>query len=656
MGPSRLRRVRGRREWWLLGAIVALSTALRAWAALQVPVPWIAPDEMVYGLLGRGLWQHGSLDVLGGPTPYYSLLTPVLAGLPYDPLRVVQALVMSLAAVPAFLWARSLAPRWALWAAALTVAVPGLAYSGLVMTEVLFYPLLVLAAWSAAEALVHRTWQAQLLAVAAFLAVAGTRLQAIVLLPAYATAVGLDAAMARSWAGWRKLWPAAVGFGGAALAWLVWSLATGGAALGGYQVVSDTSYSAGAALKYIVFHFADLLILCGVIPALGIAALTIRALRRGEADPRARAYLSLATSVSVWFVLEVGVFASQYSNRLVERYLMGLAPILFVGLVLWLERSAPRDWVVAAVAAVVLVVLPVRRLITAYTAHDAFTTIPLYRLVQETSAGTMRVVYWVVALLLVAAFALAPRRALRAVPLVLVAAAVLGSVVVSRYVAHESRFQRTMFLGDNRTWVDDHAAGRTVYLYDGEPSWPGVWETIFWNDRIDRVYDLSTHVPGPLPQEDVVINDDGVAAVVDSRPPPEYAIASNWIELAGEKVADVAQPGLTQRGLALWKLDGPLRLVSQTSAVQLNGDIYGPNAGKVEAWDCHGAFRYTIFAKENQTVDIRVDGKLVQRLDLKTDESSHGSVPVDRPGTRCTLEVVPSHLLGTTDLGFDRAS
>ena len=45
-------------------------------------MPWITPDEMVYGLLGRGLWQHGSLDILGGPTPFYSLLTPVFAGLP----------------------------------------------------------------------------------------------------------------------------------------------------------------------------------------------------------------------------------------------------------------------------------------------------------------------------------------------------------------------------------------------------------------------------------------------------------------------------------------------------------------------------------------------------------------------------------------------
>ena len=66
----------------MLAALVLVSTVLRASAALGVPVPWIAPDEMVYGLLGRSLYVHGSLEILGGPTPFYSLLTPVLTGFP----------------------------------------------------------------------------------------------------------------------------------------------------------------------------------------------------------------------------------------------------------------------------------------------------------------------------------------------------------------------------------------------------------------------------------------------------------------------------------------------------------------------------------------------------------------------------------------------
>ena len=150
-----LRRV----PWWLaLGALVLLSTVLRTWASRAVPTPWIAPDEMIYGLLGRGLYVDGRLAILGGPSPYYSAVVPVLVGAPlalddmalgHSLLKALQALVMSLAAVPVFLWGRSLtAARWAFAAAGLTLALPGLAYSGLVMTEVAFYPVFVLAAWA----------------------------------------------------------------------------------------------------------------------------------------------------------------------------------------------------------------------------------------------------------------------------------------------------------------------------------------------------------------------------------------------------------------------------------------------------------------------------------------------------------------------------
>jgi hypothetical protein len=170
-----------RSEWAALVALVLISTVFRAWAAVEVPVPWIAPDEMVYGMLGRSLWLHGSLSILGGPTPYYSLLTPLLAGLPlaafglgsgYDMLQGLQAFVMSLAAVPVYLWARTLVPRRsALVAAALTLATPVLAYSGLVMTEVLFYPLLVTAAWAGAAAIARPTRRNQILLLIAFVAV-----------------------------------------------------------------------------------------------------------------------------------------------------------------------------------------------------------------------------------------------------------------------------------------------------------------------------------------------------------------------------------------------------------------------------------------------------------------------------------------------------
>ena len=156
-----------------LAALVGLSTTLRWWAAERIPTPWIAPDEMLYGLLGRSLWEHGSLDLLGQPTRFFSLVSPALVGGPlrignlktgYDLLKGLQALAMSLAAVPVYLWGRAFLTRFgALAASALTVAIPGLVYSGLIMTEVAFYPILLLAAWAIALALVRGTVGSQLL-------------------------------------------------------------------------------------------------------------------------------------------------------------------------------------------------------------------------------------------------------------------------------------------------------------------------------------------------------------------------------------------------------------------------------------------------------------------------------------------------------------
>ena len=374
-----------RSEWAALVALVLLSTAFRAWAAVEVPVPWIAPDEMVYGMLGRSLWLHGSLAILGGPTPYYSLLTPLLAGFPlaafglgtgYDLLQGLQALVMSLAAVPVFLWARTLVPRWsALTAAALTLATPVLAYSGLVMTEVLFYPLLVTAAWAGAAAIARPTRANQILLLAAFVAVCATRIQAIVLVPALVTAALLDAFLARSWGRLRRQLPAAVGLAVLLAGWAVWRLATGKGALGGYDVVASTSYSVGAAARFVLYHGASLLILCGLFPLAAVAVKLVEGLRRGEQDERVRAYLAVTASLCVWVVLEVGAFASRYSDRIVERNLIGLAPVLFIGLVLWLARGPDGGYVVrgavAAGALAVLLLLPVRRYVDIYGMHDA---------------------------------------------------------------------------------------------------------------------------------------------------------------------------------------------------------------------------------------------------------------------------------------------
>jgi hypothetical protein len=659
-----------RSEWAALVALVLLSTAFRAWAAVEVPVPWIAPDEMVYGMLGRSLWLHGSLAILGGPTPYYSLLTPLLAGFPlaafgletgYDLLQGLQAFVMSLAAVPVYLWARTLVPRRsALTAAALTLATPVLAYSGLVMTEVLFYPLLVTAAWAGAAAIARPTRANQILLLAAFVAVCATRIQAIVLVPALVTAALLDAWLARSWGRLRRQLPAAVGLAVLLAGWAVWRLASGKGALGGYDVVASTSYSVGAAARFVLYHGASLLILCGLFPLAAVAVKLVEGLRRGEQDDGVRAYLAVTASLCVWVVVEVGAFASRYSDRIVERNLIGLAPVLFIGLMLWLARGPDGGYavrgMVAAAALALLLLLPVRRYIDINGMHDALTLIPIFKLSTLTSLSTMAWVYRAVAVAAAAAFVFVPRRGLQWVPFALIVALVAASVVSSRFVVDEARAQQRAFLGDDPSWADHAGGSRIAYLYDGEPSWPGVWETVFFNTNIDRVYDLNVAtVPGPLPQDDVSVRPDGTVVGPPSHlARTRYAIVSNWIKLHGERRGDVTQQGLNQIGLVLWKLEQPLRLRSWISGLEPNGDISGE--ARLVAYNCKsGTFSVTLLIKQAETVDISIDGKPVRHLEFPGPTTWHGDLPVpERAGGTCTLSVKPTGLAGTTVFEFHR--
>ena len=100
--------------------MVAVSTVIRSLAARGVGSPWIAPDEIIYALLGRALYESGELSILGAETGFYSLLYPALVGLPlsiadaetgHRVLHVVQALVVSCTAIPVYLWGRTLAGK-----------------------------------------------------------------------------------------------------------------------------------------------------------------------------------------------------------------------------------------------------------------------------------------------------------------------------------------------------------------------------------------------------------------------------------------------------------------------------------------------------------------------------------------------------------------
>ncbi len=651
-----------------LAALVGLSTTLRWWAAERIPIPWIAPDELLYGLLGRSLWEHGNLHLLGQPTRFFSLVSPALIGGPlrlgnlktgYELLKGLQGLAMSLAAVPVYLWGRRFLTRCAaLIAAALTLAIPGLVYSGLVMTEVAFYPILLLAAWAIARALVRGTVSSQLLALGAIALATLTRLQAAVLVPVFFTALTLDLALARDVRRARRFWPLAAGVVLLAALWSADRLRHGGPltqVLGGYQAAGETHYSFVDALRFILYHAEYTLVFTGVVPVCAFLVLLIQAVG-SRPDPDVRAYLATTTALTVWLVAEVGVFASRHVGLLAERNLFGLAPLFFLGLMLWIDRGLPRPRLataaVALVAALLLVALPVARFTSAAALPDTFTLIPLYRLGVHYPQLNLELIGSVVLLAGVAAFVAVPRRLGLAVPAALLLVFAAVSVSASRVVAGQAALLQPGTVGSDQRWIDKAASGPVAYVYTGDVFWSSVWESAFWNRKLDAVYDLLlAQIPGGLSQPSVGPNEDGRVVTADGKGLSwPYVVASTTITWRGRRIAK------SSAGLALWRLEPPFRMATWVQNIQFN-DVVAEHA-KMFAYNCRrGMFRIRVRAPGPRSIRfLRNDGAF-RRFELAAGDTIALNVPVSPPeGHRlCSFDLLTNAPVNVLRFAFEPA-
>ena len=110
---DRLRRVPA---WAWLAVIVAGSIVFRAWLGSRMPAPFIFTDELNYQENARSLAAGAGIQVRDEPFGIVSVLYPLLLApaymlfdsLPdaYAAARTINAVVMSLAAIPAYLIAR----------------------------------------------------------------------------------------------------------------------------------------------------------------------------------------------------------------------------------------------------------------------------------------------------------------------------------------------------------------------------------------------------------------------------------------------------------------------------------------------------------------------------------------------------------------------
>jgi hypothetical protein len=639
-----------------LPALVGASTVLHWLAGRRLTGLWIMPDEAIYAERALGFWHHFSLPVLNGQGAGYSVLYPVVAGIPlaagklttgYGSLKLLQALVMSLAAVPVFHYARRVMPNgWALFAAALTVADPLLLYTGLVMTEVLYYPLAALALLACARAVETASRRDQLIALGCIVLAVLTRVQAIVFVAVFAASIVVDAAFARDFRRLRSFSPV----------WIV--LVAGGVAaaaqpglFGAYAGTISGGYPLFDSLKFVYYHLAYAVLSVAVVPVAALAVLVGSVGLGRERDRGTRAVVTVALCTLALVVLQVGMFSARYAPHLLGRDLSAIPPILFVVLCLWLARGCPRPGLVASACVLAVAALVVAAPWNDLFAREAFPDtmgIAMYVRHDWAQPATIVAVSTVVLLVL---FRYLPRRAAVLLPALVLAGLAASTVVASNRLADDVRFDQAAMLGTPRDWLQQTVHAPVTYVYNGDiASWNVVWQQRFWNPEIDRVVALDPwFVPGPIPSKKVEAPPDGRLPITTG-----YVVANDRDSFVGTKVAHQDR-GTEQYGLDLWKLDPPARISMITHSVKPNGDII--SSASVTVFDCRGGhLDLTLLPKSSSSVYITLDGKVVLKGEIGGLAYWNGTayVPASHRSDVCSFGIHTGLLLGSTQIGFTR--
>ena len=496
--------------WLWLTGIVAASVVVRALLAHRIVAPWIMVDELVYSELAKSFAAHGSFLVRGVPSHGYGFVYPVLLApawrifesVPdaYAAAKIVNSIVMSLAAVPSyFLSRRLLSPRLSLAVAALSVAIPSMLYTGTLMTENAFYPVFVTVVLALVLMLERPTWQRQVVLLALCAFAYATRQQAVALVPAVLCAPLLYPPRRL-----RPFLPLYAIVGAAVVLALLATIARGESPLsllGAYRAATSSSYSVGTIAHFVLYHLGEIDLYLGVLPFAGLVALWL-------SPGRARAFAAATLPVFVFLVLEVAAFASQASvNKIEERNLFYVAPLALTALFA-LPRPRRATIAAAAVAGILPVFVDFPRFIGTSAVADTFALLPWWWAQDHwITIGEVRWVALAVSLVAAAAFVLTPRRYLLAFPVLVGAYFILTTLVVEngRHGIHQAAVGK-LWAGIRQAHPDwiDRAVGRgasVAILRTAETTDETVWENEFFNRSVGPVYYYGvTRVPDPLPE------------------------------------------------------------------------------------------------------------------------------------------------------------
>jgi hypothetical protein len=581
---------------WLTGLVV-ISAGVRFALAWWMPVPWIFADELTYSELAKSFAATGTFavrDVAGlGSGPLYPILISPAYGLfdrvpdAYLAIKAFNSVLMSLAAVPAyFLALRLVGRRWALVAAALTLAIPSLAYTGMIMTENLFFPLFLTTIWATVAALERPTVRRQLVAIGLLALGLATRPQAVALVPALLTAIVLvsvgDLSAGRARLAPKRLLrslapflPTFLVLGGVAAAVAAREALRGRsvfASFGNASGVWHLSYSVGGVARWLLYYVAELDLYSGVLPF--AAFLILASFMFTRTDRRLRIFAVVSVSASFWLLLTTSAFISGVEGydphsvaRISDRYTFYVLPLLLIALVAWLQRRFVRPPWVIAVGAAVAGALPLAVPYGTYIRNDAITdTFALLPWATERGQLLVAPSHILVRVGLTTFvlgglfFLMRPPRLTRVVPLLvlLTFVAVMSGATVR---THGSSVGAAKSIQTDRAWIDEAIGPKAeaVVIWSGRADPHVVWENEFFNRSVGRVYYLRQPSWAGLPEERLTV-DRRNGRLVDAAGAPlraRFVLVDPWVVLRGRVVARDRKSGMR-----LYRLNGQIARIS----------------------------------------------------------------------------------------------
>jgi hypothetical protein len=654
-------------DWaWLTGIVVA-SAALRIWLVRAMPAPFVFVDELIYSELAKSLADAGTFAVRGVPTSGYSTLYPILLAPAYalfDALssayafaKATNAVAMSLAAVPAWLVTRRVAGRGlSLLCAAIAVAIPSMAYTATLVTEALFYPVALLFAWVFLRVLERPSGGRIAVLAAALVAALATRSQAIGFVGAVLLAPFLLALLRRDVRVLRRFVPLLAGTFGLGLLVVVGQLARGrplSDLLGAYSVVGQGGYQVGHVLRFWLWHVEELTLYVAVLPVVVLVVLLWQARRLPAA---VQEHLAATVAMVATSTLVVGAFASKFApDRVQDRYLFFLAPLLVAVLAAWVDLGAPRPRVPlvvgSAVAVGLVVVFPYVRFIGEPAKSDTFGLLPLWTANEHLLAGSYWATVLAVALGLVALLAFIPACRAVVVPIVLLAVFVVASRPVWSGPHGVLRSgEGALFQGIRgvpRDWIDARvpSGDEVAVLWTGRADRFTVNQNEFFNRTVGRVYYTSEPTPGGFGETPVRVDVHGIV-----RTPTGGTVNAPYALLDGSVTPDGQVVARDDLGTTLWRLRGPLTSLTSVAGLYPN-DTW---SGRRVTWKrlrCMGGRLLvglhsdpTLFAGRLTRVTAFVRGQPVATIAVAPEGSATLRVPLEPENGRCVVrfDVTPT--------------